>query len=334
MDSVMLGVGLANQNIALAFVAGSVVVAFGAVFGIAKAFDSYQAAGQAATQVAKTRQVVVASRTLYPGVEITPDDVFVATLPVEYSPAITDATTSKPKEAPLFDTPERVVGQLPREKILKGELLRPERLADGSVGLGLSVFIPRGMRAISLNLKGADAITGFLTPGSYVDVLVSMEDEAGVIRTEPLLQAVPVIGVNSKAENESEADVSSRGKQKPSVTFLVTAEQAEDLAFANELGEVSLALRNVQDVAYTDLRAADINRVLSRVLRPVVTAPVVVEPVARVSRPAAAAAAAPAPDAGPTVTVIRGSVRADVGVNDLENGTLPGGPDEGNKRRR
>ncbi len=292
-----------NQNVALAFIGGAIVVAIGATWGIFELLDQYQNQAGPEEREVKTTTVVAASRTLYQGVTITNDDLFVVKIPPEYLPKITEGEAATIKDVDVFSSRERVVGRVPRERILANELVRPERLADGNAGVGLHAMIPQGMRAISLDLRGSDAITGFLEPGNYVDVVVTMKDELGELYTKTILQTVLILGVNSKAENESTADVARRGKQRPSVTFLVTQAQAEELAFANEMGKVSLSLRNVLDASYTDLDGATLDQLLNR-LTPVAPGPITV---ARRSTPTVKPVATAAP-AGATITVIKGTV--------------------------
>lgn len=254
-----------NNRIALLFFGGALLVATAAIYGIFSILNGYNRVARVIDKPMETVTVVAASRTLYQGVGITNDDLFVVNVPPEFLPIMRDK--ANPKEhvkAQVFNSRERVVGQVPRERILANEFIRPERLADGSNGVGLNALIPRGMRAISVGLRGSDAVQGFLTPGNYVDVLVTMKDELGRRRTETILQAVFVLGVNSRAQNDSAAEVAARGNNSPSVTFLVTPNQAEDIAYADELGDLSLTLRNVQDVVYTQLGGADLDTLLFR----------------------------------------------------------------------
>jgi pilus assembly protein CpaB len=160
-----------------------------------------------------------------------------------------------------------VVGRIPRERILANEFVRSDRLADPVAGVGLNAIIPRGMRAISINIADGQALSGFLNPGNYVDLLVTVQpDVVGEAarstakpETNTLLQAVFVLGVNSRMRNESRDDAKARGRNRPSVTLLTTADQAEQVAHAENMGEVTLTLRNDLDVTYADLSGVDID---------------------------------------------------------------------------
>lgn len=262
-----------HLHIAGAFAAATVLTGFGASWGIIQLLHAHEEAQlEYPDDVMQT--VIVASRTLYPGVRIGSDDIYSIEVPVSQLPRIEVGKDEDPRDVLLFASRERVVGRIPRERILPREMVRPERLADGSRGVGLNALIPSGLRAISIDLQGADAITGFLDPGNFVDILVTMvppgSDAEGAFRerTETILQAVMVVGVNSRAEGESEADAARRGRQRPSVTFIMTQSQAENLAFANRMGQVSLSLRNVLDVGYQPLNGVDLGDIVQQFRTP------------------------------------------------------------------
>jgi len=333
---------MASANIAYVFIGGAALAAVVATFGVVKLVESYQTPADAVEKDVKTTNVVMARRTLYQGVEIASDDLWVRSIPTEYLPeVVADAKTSEKSKAEVFKSRERVVGQVPAERILKNEIIRPERLADSGAGTGLNAVIARGMRALSLDLRNGDAITSFLQPGNYVDVLVTMEDEIGGLHTETLMQSVFIVGVNSKAENESEEDKASRGKQRPSVTFMVTPEQAEQLAYATEMGDVSLALRNVQDLTFDPTTQFDIDGVLRRI-----SAQKEADPAARMvrvptgpvgsPRPAPVAAdpvpVEPVRSNAPQIDIIRGNQHTSVPAEEKVN--LPGGEGAANNAER
>ena len=201
--------------------------------------------------------VIVAARDLYQGVTITEEDLYAVQIPPKYLPE------------GVFLSPEHVVGRIPRERILANEFVRADRLADPESGVGLNAVIPRGMRAISVNVDDGAALSGFLNPGNYVDVLVTVTPEIdsgqGKPETNTLLQAIFVLGVNSRMHKESADEArEARGRQKPSVTLLVTADQAEEVAHAENMGEIVLSLRNDLDVNVSALTGVDVDDLRSK----------------------------------------------------------------------
>ncbi len=233
---------------ALIFIGMAVVLGALALVGLYQLITQYQAKIDEAKRPEDTVMVIVAARDLYQGVTITEEDLYAIQIPPRFLPE------------GIFISPEHVVGRIPRERILANEFVRADRLADPESGIGLNAVIPRGMRAISVNIKDGAALSGFLNPGNYVDVLVTIEpdDEAnGKKSTEPpetktLLQAVFVLGVNSRMQRDTAEDIEERGPQKPSVTLLVTADDAEKVAHAENVGNIRLSLRNDLDVNFAD----------------------------------------------------------------------------------
>jgi len=241
---------------ALIFLALAIGAGSFALVVLYQLITNYQLKIDEAKRPEDTVMVIVAARDLYQGVTITEDDLYAVQIPPKYLPE------------GVFLSPEHVVGRIPRERILANEFVRADRLADPESGVGLNAVIPRGMRAISINVSDGAALSGFLNPNNYVDVLVTVQpDEAAAAKsagkkvpeTRTLLQAVFVLGVNSRMQKETaELAKEKRGSQKPSVTLLVTADQAEQIAHAENLGEIVLTLRNDLDVNFTPLAGVDI----------------------------------------------------------------------------
>jgi pilus assembly protein CpaB len=237
---------------ALIFLALAIGAGSFALVVLYKLITNYQLKIDEAKRPEDTVMVIVAARDLYQGVTITEDDLYAVQIPPKYLPE------------GVFLSPEHVVGRIPRERILANEFVRADRLADPESGVGLNAVIPRGMRAISINISDGAALSGFLNPNNYVDVLVTVQPEEATSaqkmpETRTLLQAVFVLGVNSRMQKETaETAKEKRGSQKPSVTLLVTADQAEQIAHAENLGEIVLTLRNDLDVNFTPLAGVDI----------------------------------------------------------------------------
>jgi pilus assembly protein CpaB len=201
----------------------------------------YQKELTSVTAVEETAQVVVASHDMAQGTTIEAEDLEDIELPLTYVPS-----------AVLRDAAQ-AIGRVPRERILAREFIRQERLADPEAGVGLNAIIPRGMRAIAVNISGGGAVSGFLNPGNYVDVIVTVEkDQQGEreAETKTLLQAIPVLAVNARMGRGGSPDEES--KVKPQVTLAVTPSQAELLTHAVAEGLVTLTLRNDIDVTNLD----------------------------------------------------------------------------------
>jgi pilus assembly protein CpaB len=108
---------------------------------------------------------------------------------------------------------------------------------------GMSAMIADGMRASAVRVNDVNGVAGFVLPGDRVDVLITRTSTGGKrggdMVTNTLLQHVKVLAVDQ--------DI-NQAKDKPqvakSVTLEVTPEQTQMLVLAQQVGTLSLALRN------------------------------------------------------------------------------------------
>jgi pilus assembly protein CpaB len=216
---------------------GAALVASVVIYFVIK---SYQAELIQTSQQDPTTTVMVAKDDIWQGKTITAEDLAMVELPDDY---VLDS---------VLQNPDQAIGRVPRERILAHEFIREERLADPEAGVGLNAIIPRGMRALSINISDGSAVSGFLNPGNYVDVLVTiLGDDTREAETTTLLQAVTVLAVNNKLGNAETGE-----NARPSVTLAVTPDLAEKLTHAVAQGEVTLTLRNDIDVTHVETHGA------------------------------------------------------------------------------
>lgn len=245
---------------ALVFLMLALIAGGAATVTVYQLIESYKRQIAEAQKPEETKLVIIAAADLFTGVTITEQDIVGVQVPVKYLPSIEGVPD-------YFTSHELVVGRVPRERILANEYIRPGRLADGEQGIGLNALIEKGMRALSINIANGRAVSGFLNPGNKVDILVTLKDDEAEQRSEEaerqtltLLQAVPVLAVNTRMVQdepvESEKDKKKKKKKtresKPSVTLLVTPEQAEQVAHAERIGTITLALRNQEDSDFVE----------------------------------------------------------------------------------
>lgn len=231
------------------FLLASLAFAVAFTFVVFKLIRGYQDELEKAQQVDDTRDVVVSAKDLHQGQTLTEEDLRVE----KVRPAFVPETT--------FQYREDVIGRVPRERILQGEFIREERLADPESGVGLNAIIPRGMRAVSINITDGSAVSGFLNPGNYVDVLVTLQGTDKTEKTITLIQACYVLAVDDRLGGDY-GPRRTEGSVRPSVTLAVTPEQAEKLAHAHIKGDVTLTLRNDIDVTQVETHGATASRLI------------------------------------------------------------------------
>ena len=174
--------------------------------------------------------VVVARDTISIGTRVSPDTLKVVTWPADALP-----------EGAVHD-PQEVAGSIARTTIGKNQPVAKTELIAQGAGL-LPLMIDEGMRAMSVKVDSVTGVSGFITPNSHVDVIVAAtRGEKNDMRSRVIMQNIKVLATGTIIEQKDEKPV-----EVPTVTLLVTPEQAETLTLATRYDSVRLALRNYRD---------------------------------------------------------------------------------------
>ncbi len=171
--------------------------------------------------------------------------------------------------------------------IISGELILGGKLAAKGGGEGLTALIEPGMRAVSVQVNEISGVSGFVQPGTRVDVLFTRVFSNGDAATTTILQNVKVIAYGRQLDPAAKLD--PRDTSRPTVaTLLVTQDQAQKLVLAEQRGRIRLVLRNSLDDEVTEvadpIASADLGIEEPRKPQPPVAAPVrpvVVDPPSR-----------------------------------------------------
>lgn len=164
-----------------------------------------------------------------------------------------------PKEA--FLKTSDLVDRFIAVPVAASEPILGRKLAAKGSGEGLTALIEPGLRAISVQVNEVSGVSGFIQPGSRVDVLFTRVFSNGDAATTTLLQNVKVIAYGRRLDPGTAID--PRDTSKPTVaTLLVTQEQAEKLVLGGQRGRIQLVLRNSLDDEITEtlepVRSADL----------------------------------------------------------------------------
>lgn len=154
-----------------------------------------------------------------------------------------------------------ILGKVPAERILQGEVIRRERLDALAARAALDRIIAEGARAVTVLAERAAGVGGLLMPGDQVDVIVTIRPDTNALGadwvTETILQNVRVLAVDQEVlggQAEENAEGGKKGKETRSnrkilVTLEVMPDEAEKLALAESRGDLHLTLRGHQDEA-------------------------------------------------------------------------------------
>lgn len=219
-----------NKRLIIALFAA---VAFGLIAAVS--VSRYLASAQAYTK--NLNNVVVAKVEIPVGTRIVPEQLSVVQFPKTVTPEGTFAVID-----------EKLVGRVATVRISMREPITENRLAPvGSAG-GLSSVIPDGFRAMTVKVDDVVGVSGFIQPGTLVDVVVTIIPPDNERQREKIskivLQNIKVLasGQNiDKPKNEKETE------RVKAVTLQVTPQQAEKLALASSEGRLQLVMRNSVD---------------------------------------------------------------------------------------
>ena len=144
------------------------------------------------------------------------------------------------------DAPTELSGAVARAPFIAGEPIKEQKLIKISEGGVMAAILPSGMRAISTPIREETSAGGFILPNDRVDVILSHKMRVGSKEepvSEAVLRNVQVLAIGQEIENKDGEKVAT-GK---TATLELTPRQAEVLALAQSIGEISLSLRSLAD---------------------------------------------------------------------------------------
>jgi len=238
---------------------GLIILGVAILIGLAAVFLANSYLGRVEQKQTTSAQgmvkVAVASAPLDFGTPITPDKVRLVDWPADALPEGT--FSSIPQLLPMNHTRVALRPMTANEPILRSKI-------SGEGGrAAISAVLDPAKRAVAVRVSDVAGVAGFVLPGDVVDVLVTRTPMAangngsGQQITDVLLQKVRVIAIDQDASDST--DKPAIGK---TATLEVAQVDAQKLALAQQVGQLSLALANpaseasptVETVSTDDLR--------------------------------------------------------------------------------
>jgi pilus assembly protein CpaB len=222
------------------------------------------------TSTAPGEEVLVAADDLQVGTRIDDKDVKFVRFPSSDLPV------------GVFHFKDKVVGRGVVQPIYKGEFILTSKLAGENAGAGLPGLIPPGMRAISVRVNDTTSVSGFVLPGTRVDILLTGNPGgSSEQQTTTVLENVAVIATGQKLERNSAGEPQTTTV----ITLLVSPDDAQKLTLASNQGKIQLALRNPLDTKQEELAAARADGLYKITAPPPQPAPVRAKPRERTVAP-------------------------------------------------
>jgi pilus assembly protein CpaB len=205
-----------------------------------------------------TVDVVASAKRLDAGICVSKDDITIIKWPEQLKPAGT------------FQKVDDVIGRGLLTAGIENEPITETKVAERGAGCGLPPTISVGMRAMSVKVNEVIGVAGFVTPGTHVDVLVTLQNNSDSI-ARVVVRNVQVLTAGTRYD---EAEAKAQNKAIPStvVTLMVTPQDAVRITLAQSEGQIMLALRNPLDSGAPESPAIDKGELmggLTRVTRPV-----------------------------------------------------------------
>lgn len=151
--------------------------------------------------------------------------------------------------------PQEVEGRITTAPLYQNELVLKAKLAGAGQGT-LPYRMEKGQRAVTVRVDEYSGVAGHPQPGDLVDVILVLPDagprpagdKAGddpgrkVTQARLLFERVPVLARNM-APAPGGSNQAPEGPKLTSYTLALTPEHAVELALAEEIGHIKLALR-------------------------------------------------------------------------------------------
>jgi pilus assembly protein CpaB len=206
------------------------------IFGVLAAVSVSKYLSSAQAYSKNLNKVAVAKVAIPIGSKIIPEQITVVQFPKESTP---DGA---------FDTPEKLAGRVAVTNIGAREPITESRLAPEGTAAGLSAIIPEGYRAMTVKVDDAAGISGFIMPGTMVDVVVVIDPREGSGMQDPISKIVlQNIKVLANGQNIDKPKDEREANSVKAVTLQVTPAQAEKLALASSEGKLQLMMRSQID---------------------------------------------------------------------------------------
>lgn len=186
-------------------------------------------------------EILVASKGIEVGSTIMPGDLKWQGWPKE---AVDASFVAKHTAPQALD--EMTEGMVARQPLASGEPVTGQKVikADGA-GFLAAVLTP-GKRAIGVKVSAEKGAGGFILPNDRVDVIVTRKlgnNAAGVptYTAGTVLRDVRVLAIDQTTQEEGD----SKALVAKTATLELTTKQAEILALAEAMGDLSLSLRSL-----------------------------------------------------------------------------------------
>ncbi len=143
-----------------------------------------------------------------------------------------------------------------KRALAQGEILLKSKVSGFGEKVTITQTLGQNNRAVAITVDAQTGVGGFVTPGDYVDIVMTQGSDAA-LRAVTILQNIRIIGVDQKADEELDTPGVAR-----TVTVEVTPDQGQRLALAQQAGQLSLSLRSLHTEVDKPLEAVRLSDIM------------------------------------------------------------------------
>lgn len=167
------------------------------------------------------------------------------------------------KELPHFSVPSNyienaddIVGKVSSTTIYPDDVITSDKILDKQTAqAGLSVVIPEGKRAITLNVEQSSGVAGLIDISDRVDIISTISEEKN-IKSIIVAQNIEVLALDKRLGK----DLKGETVQYATVTLAVDIKEALRINLAeNQASPLKLILRQDGDMSDIQLNSLNIN---------------------------------------------------------------------------
>jgi pilus assembly protein CpaB len=149
------------------------------------------------------------------------------------------------------DAINQLAGSIARQPFAAGEPIREIKLIKAKGSGYMAAILPKGKRAISVDIAPDTSVAGFILPNDHVDIILSRRDNKEADKAagsdshsgEIILANIRVLAIDQTVEEKN----GQRVVVGKTATLELSPRQAEMLARAKMMGVLTLTLRSIVD---------------------------------------------------------------------------------------
>jgi pilus assembly protein CpaB len=221
---------------------GKTPLIVGVVLGLASFFVGWSGLQKERADIRKGFNlvpVVVAAVDVSEGTVVTMEMVSQRSVPEQF----VTASVVKP------DSASYIIGQKVMVSLQAGDPLLWSQFETSRAAERLTAKVVKRMRAVTIDAKSSSSVGGWVRPNDHIDVIGTFKDpDSNQQVALTLLQNVVVLATGKITGTTNVNLIPENERTYGNVTLMVIPEEGEILTLAQELGNLTLALRNDDDI--------------------------------------------------------------------------------------